>query len=102
MDYSVYDIARYFDLDKHGNVDLDSNEPFIEELRALRSQHSLMENNSQLDLYAYKFYEEEKYWWALLIYNKLTDPDDTGTVEVRGPARGDLDRVMSKYYKDKL
>lgn len=91
------EISKYFKLDRDGNIDLGSNKPFLRELMALPAKHSLYENNTPLDLYSYKFYESENYWWCLMLYNDLLDPDDTGVLKVKGPGQGDLDRLLAKY-----
>ncbi len=91
---------NYFGLDADGNIDINSNPQFIAELRSLPVAFTLHENNSQLDLYSYKFYETEEYWWVLMIYNDMLDPDDTGIVTVNGPSQGELERLMSKYNRN--
>lgn len=91
--------SNFFDLDKDGNIDLDSGKEFIKSIRALAPWKTLYENNSQLDLYSYKFYESENYWWILQIYNDIIDPDDTGIISVTAPVQSDVDQVLSKYAK---
>ncbi len=97
MDYTSP--SNYFDLDADGNIDLGSNDAFKNELRSLPIVNQLHENNTPLDLYSYKFYETEDYWWILMIYNDILDPDDTGIVTVSGPSLGEIERLLAKYNK---
>lgn len=98
MDNKVYAIESYFKQDDSGNIELDSNPSFMSELKNLTPSKSLTENDSQLDMYSYKFYGNERYWWLLMLYNDIIDPDSTGLIEVRGPSKTDLDSLLSKYY----
>lgn len=98
MSAEVYDIAKYFSLDSDGNIDMNSNPNFMNDLMKLEPANSLHESNSPLDLYSYKFYSDERYWWLLMLYNDIIDPDDTGTVTVVGPSRSSLDGLLTKYF----
>ena len=76
-----YESKERYDMGKFMNYDvgydmLDSY--FMSKIKSLRvhGQYAVQSEENRPDVLSYKIYGDTQYWWILLMYNSLLEPDE--------------------------
>jgi hypothetical protein len=93
-------IDRY-DISKFIEYLTDNYDPmtsyFLNEVRKLPNQSSYVVTSSEnrIDLISYEIYGDVQYWWILLVYNNLIEPENIpGGTLLLYPSLSDLEQFL--------
>lgn len=70
---------------------------FILRLQALKlgGEYKVQNEEGRADLLSFKIYQDTQYWWALLLYNGITEVNQlTSGLTIRYPSLGELENLF--------
>lgn len=94
-----YNIENYIHYEeKLGIYDYLKSSKFINELRDLDFETTVIRENREIDEISLEVYDTELLWWVITIYNNIIDPLDLpSNLILYVPSKSDIEKLFLNY-----